>query len=124
MEIKQEVSGVVGPLTGTADLITNKRSIETTVLVDNNQMIVLGGLNEDDLQESVSKVPLLGSIPVFGRLFSSSAESRVQRNLMVFLRPTILMDSADVSSLSGEKYNYINAEKIMDHLTKYLRPTQ
>ena len=86
LEIKQEVSGVVGPLTGTADLITNKRSIETTVLVDNNQMIVLGGLNEDDLQESVSKVPLLGSIPVFGRLFSSSAESRVQRNLMVFLR--------------------------------------
>lgn len=113
LEIKQEVSGVVGPLTGTADLITNKRSIETTVLVDNNQMIVLGGLNEDDLQESVSRVPLLGSIPVFGRLFSSSAESRVQRNLMVFLRPTILMDSADVSSLSGEKYNYINAERII-----------
>tara|TARA_Y100000590_G_C15709217_1_gene1009723 strand:+ start:428 stop:2269 length:1842 start_codon:yes stop_codon:yes gene_type:complete len=118
LEIKQEVSGVVGPLTGTADLITNKRSIETTVLVDNNQMIVLGGLNEDDLQESVSKVPLLGSIPVFGRLFSSSAESRVQRNLMVFLKPTILMDSADVSSLSGEKYNYINAEKIIGSSNK------
>ncbi len=118
LEIKQEVSGVVGPLTGTADLITNKRSIETTVLVDNNQMIVLGGLNEDDLQESVSKVPLLGSIPVFGRLFSSSSESRVQRNLMVFLRPTILMDSADVSSLSGEKYNYINAEKIIGSSNK------
>ena len=118
LEIKQEVSGVVGPLTGTADLITNKRSIETTVLVDNNQMIVLGGLNEDDLQESVSKVPLLGSIPVFGRLFSSSAESRVQRNLMVFLRPTILMDSSDVTSLSGEKYNYINAEKIIGSSNK------
>ena len=118
LEIKQEVSGVVGPLTGTADLITNKRSIETTVLVDNNQMIVLGGLNEDDLQVSVSKVPLLGSIPVFGRLFSSSAESIVQRNLMVFLRPTILMDSADVSSLSGEKYNYINAEKIIGSSNK------
>ena len=118
LEIKQEVSGVVGPLTGTVDLITNKRSIETTVLVDNNQMIVLGGLNEDDLQESVSKVPLLGSIPVFGRLFSSSAESRVQRNLMVFLRPTILMDSADVTSLSGEKYNYINAEKIIESSNK------
>ena len=118
LEIKQEVSGVVGPLTGTADLITNKRSIETTVLVDNNQMIVLGGLNEDDLQERVSKVPLLGSIPVFGRLFSSSAESTVQRNLMVLLRPTILMDSADVTSLSGEKYNYINAEKIIGSSNK------
>ncbi len=113
LEIKQEVSGIVGPLTGTADLITNKRSIETTVLVDNNQMIVLGGLNEDDLQESISRVPILGSIPIIGRLFSSSAESRVQRNLMVFLRPTILIDSADVSSLSGEKYNYINAEALL-----------
>ena len=113
LEIKQEVSGIVGPLTGTADLITNKRSIETTVLVDNNQMIVLGGLNEDDLQESVSRVPILGSIPVLGRLFSSSAESRVQRNLMVFLRPRILIDSADVSTLSGEKYNYINAEVLL-----------
>jgi len=113
LEIKQEVSGIVGPLTGTADLITNKRSIETTVLVDNNQMIVLGGLNEDDLQESTSRVPILGSIPLLGKLFSSSAESRVQRNLMVFLRPTILIDSDDVSSLSGEKYNYINAEAIL-----------
>ena len=113
LEIKQEVSGIVGPLTGSTDLITNKRSIETTVLVDNNQMIVLGGLNEDDLQESISRVPILGSIPILGRLFSSSAESRVQRNLMVFLRPTILIDSADVSTLSGEKYNYINAEAIL-----------
>jgi len=114
LEIKQEVSGIVGPLTGTADLITNKRSIETTVLVDNNQMIVLGGLNEDDLQESISRVPILGSIPLLGRFFSSSAESRVQRNLMVFLRPTILIDSADVSSLSGEKYNFINAERFLN----------
>ena len=118
LEIKQEVSGIVGPLTGTADLITNKRSIETTVLVDNNQMIVLGGLNEDDLQESISRVPILGSIPVLGRLFSSSAESRVQRNLMVFLRPRILIDSTDVSTLSGEKYNYINAEALLRSSTE------
>ena len=118
LEIKQEVSGIVGPLTGTADLITNKRSIETTVLVDNNQMIVLGGLNEDDVQESISRVPILGSIPVLGRLFSSSAESRVQRNLMVFLRPRILIDSTDVSTLSGEKYNYINAEVLLRSSTE------
>ena len=85
-------------------------------IIDNNQMIVLGGLNEDDLQESVSRVPILGSIPLIGKLFSSSAESRVQRNLMVFLRPRILIDSADVSSLSGEKYNYINAEVLLRSL--------
>jgi general secretion pathway protein D len=113
LEIKQEVSAVAGPLTGTTDLITNKRSIETTVLVDNNQIIVLGGLIDDDLQEDVSKVPLLGSIPVLGKLFSSSAKSRVQRNLMVFLRPTILTESTDISSLSNEKYNFIKAEKLL-----------
>jgi len=113
LEIKQEVSGVVGPLTGTTDLITNKRSIETTVLVDNNQMIVLGGLIDDDLQENITRVPILGSIPIIGRLFSSTAESRVKRNLMVFLRPTILSDSSDISELSNAKYNFITAEKLL-----------
>ena len=81
-------------------------------------MIVLGGLNEDDVQESISRVPILGSIPILGRLFSSSAESRVQRNLMVFLRPRILIDSTDVSTLSGEKYNYINAEALLRSSTE------
>jgi len=113
LEIKQEVSGVVGPLTGTTDLITNKRSIETTVLVDNNQMIVLGGLIDDDLQENITRVPILGSIPIIGRLFSSTAESRVKRNLMVFLRPTILSDSSDISDLSNSKYNFITAEQLL-----------
>ncbi|MDB9909789.1 type II secretion system protein GspD [Gammaproteobacteria bacterium] len=113
LEIKQEVSGVVGPLTGTTDLITNKRSIETTVLVENNQMIVLGGLIDDDLQENITRIPILGSIPLIGRLFSSSAESRVQRNLMVFLRPTILSDAADISELSNAKYNFITAEQLL-----------
>jgi len=113
LQIKQEVSGVVGPLTGTTDLITNKRSIETTVLVDNNQMIVLGGLIDDDLQENISRVPILGSIPLLGKLFSSSAESRVQRNLMVFLRPTILSDADDIAELSSAKYNFITAEQLL-----------
>ncbi len=69
LEIKQEVSGVAGPLTGTTDLITNKRTIETTVLVDNNQIIVLGGLVDEDIQEDIQRVPVLGSIPVLGKLF-------------------------------------------------------
>ena len=74
LEIKQEVSGVAGPLTGTTDLITNKRTIETTVLVDNNQIIVLGGLVDEDIQEDIQRVPVLGSIPVLGRLFQSTSE--------------------------------------------------
>ncbi|RPG52278.1 MAG: type II secretion system protein GspD [Gammaproteobacteria bacterium TMED104] len=114
LNINQEVSGVVGPLTGTADLITNKRTIETTVLVDNNQVIVLGGLIDDDIQSSESRVPFLGAIPVVGNLFKTSSQSRVKRNLLVFIRPTILFDSNDVMELSNEKYNYIEAARLLD----------
>ena len=113
LEIKQEVSGVAGPLTGTTDLITNKRTIETTVLVDNNQIIVLGGLGDEDIQEDIQRVPVLGSIPVLGKLFQSSSESKVKKNLMVFLRPKILVDSESVSQISTEKYNFIKAEQLL-----------
>ena len=112
-EINQEVSGVAGPLTGTTDLITNKRTIETTVLVDNNQIIVLGGLVDEDIQEDIQRVPVLGSIPVLGKLFQSSSESKVKKNLMVFLRPKILVDSESVSQISTEKYNFIKAEQLL-----------
>ena len=113
LEIKQAVSGVAGPLTGTTDLITNKRTIETTVLVDNNQIIVLGGLVDEDIQEDIQRVPVLGSIPVLGKLFQSSSESKVKKNLMVFLRPKILVDSESVSQISTEKYNFIKAEQLL-----------
>ena len=113
LEIKQEVSGVAGPLTGTTDLITNKRTIETTVLVDNNQIIVLGGLVDEDIQEDIQRVPVLGSFPVLGKLFQSSSESKVKKNLMVFLRPKILVDSESVSQISTEKYNFIKAEQLL-----------
>ena len=113
LEIKQEVSGVAGPLTGTTDLITNKRTIETTVLVDKNQLIVLGGLIDEDIQEDIQRVPVLGSIPVLGKLFQSSSESKVKKNLMVFLRPKILVDSESVSQISTEKYNFIKAEQLL-----------
>ena len=93
LEIKQEVSGVAGALTGGSDVITNKRTIETTVLVDNNQIIVLGGLIDDDIQETINRVPVLGNIPILGRLFRSSSKSVIRRNLTVFLRPKILADS-------------------------------
>lgn len=114
LEIKQEVSGVAGPLSSSTDLITNKRSIETKVLVDNNQIIVLGGLIDEDIQESVSKVPVLGSIPMLGRLFSSKQESVVQRNLMVFIKPKILLDGSQASEVSLEKYNFIDAQRLMN----------
>ncbi len=113
MQIKIEVSGVAGvPMSG-VDIITNKRAIETTALVDNNQIIVLGGLVDEDKQDTVSKVPLLGSVPILGRLFQSSSSTTVKKNLMVFLRPTIITDSESAMSASSDKYNYIKAKQML-----------
>ena len=109
LNIKQEVSGVAGVISSGIDLITNKRVIQTTVLVDNGQIIVLGGLIDEELQESISKVPFLGSIPILGKLFQSSSSSMVKKNLMVFLRPSIIIDKEMSEELSNEKYNYIKA---------------
>ena len=113
LQIKIEVSGVAGiPMSG-IDIITNKRAIETTALVDNNQIIVLGGLVDEDKQDSVSKIPLLGSVPILGKLFQSSSSTTVKKNLMVFLRPTIITDSESATSASNDKYNYIKARQIL-----------
>ena len=113
LQIKIEVSGVAGvPMSG-IDIITNKRAIETTALVDNNQIIVLGGLVDEDTQDSVSKVPLLGSVPILGKLFQSSSSTTVKKNLMVFLRPTIITDSESAISTSSDKYNYIKARQML-----------
>ena len=112
--IKQGVSGVAGVAQSGLDLITNKREIETTVLVDNNQIIVLGGLISEDVQEVVSKVPVLGSIPLLGRLFQSSSSTTDKKNLMVFLKPTILIDSNSTEEISLMKYNYFKAEQEFD----------
>jgi general secretion pathway protein D len=113
MQIKIEVSGVAGvPMSG-IDIITNKRAIETTALVDNNQIIVLGGLVDEDKQDTVSKVPLLGSVPILGRLFQSSSSTTVKKNLMVFLRPTIITDAESAMTASSDKYNYIKARQML-----------
>ena len=113
LKIKIEVSGVAGvPMSG-IDIITNKRAIETTALVDNNQIIVLGGLVDEDTQDSISKVPFLGSVPILGKLFQSSSSTTVKKNLMVFLRPTIITDSNSANTTSNEKYNYIKARQML-----------
>ena len=110
MYIVQEVSSIFGPIGDTSsDLITNKRNIKTTVLVDDGETIVLGGLIDDDVQETINNVPVLGNIPLLGRVFTSTTTTRTKRNLMVFLRPTIVRDSEDVRSISNRKYNYFQA---------------
>ena len=111
MEISQEVSSISSATTGAADLITNKRSVKTSVMVDDGQIVVLGGLIEDNLRESTQKVPLLGDIPILGWLFSYKKTTKIKTNLMVFLHPSILRDANQAMAFANEKYNYIRAEQ-------------
>ena len=108
--IEQEVSSLSGATS--VDIITNKREIKTSVIVDDGGTIVLGGLIDDAVQESVSKVPLLGDIPILGHLFKSTTTSKTKRNLMVFIRPTIVRDGVTMNDISHQKYQYIRAEQL------------
>lgn len=110
MSIYQETSSVQDA-TGSAGIITNKRSIDTNVLVDDGQIIVLGGLIDDNMRDGVAKVPGLGDIPILGNLFKYQKRSRVKTNLMVFLRPTVIRSNEQSVNLSVNRYDYIrNAE--------------
>jgi general secretion pathway protein D len=106
LKVAQEVSSVVKGTEG-ANLTTNKRKIETSVLVDDGKVLVLGGLIEDDITETVDKVPLLGDIPWLGYLFQSNSTTITKKNLMVFLRPQIIRDAGKSTGLTHDKYNYI-----------------
>ena len=106
MAIYQEVSAVVDS-SNPAGLITTKRALDTNVLVDNGQIIVLGGLIDDNLQDSVEKVPGLGDIPLLGGLFRYKKRTHVKTNLMVFLRPTIVRDNEESVNLAADRYDYI-----------------
>ena len=110
LTIEQEVSSVSGA-TG-VDISINKREIKTTVMADDGATVILGGLIDEDVQESVQKVPLLGDIPFIGHLFKSTSNTKRKRNLMVFLRPTIVRDGKLMNDISKEKYNYIRALEI------------
>jgi general secretion pathway protein D len=122
LQIFQEVSNVTNDAksVGTADVITNKRSIESTVLVDDGQIIVLGGLVQDDAQTNRSAVPVLGRIPLLGNLFRSETRNRTKTNLMVFLRPHVLRDERAGAQLTEDRYDYIRNQQIKakpeDHL--------
>ena len=108
LQIYQEASTVVANSVGNATgPITNKRSIESTVLVDDGAVIALGGLVEDTYSGGVEKVPLLGDIPYLGALFRYESRKRGKTNLIVFLRPVILRDAASAESISADRYNYI-----------------
>jgi len=107
LKISQEISSIASSAAGAVDLITNQRTIETTVIVEDGEILVLGGLLEDTLRESEQRVPLLGSIPLLGALFRTQQSDTVKTNLMVFIRPKILRDTAETSFETNAKYNVI-----------------
>jgi general secretion pathway protein D len=104
--LEQETSSVI-PGTVELGIATRKRSIKTSVLVDDGGILILGGLIQEEVTDTESKVPLLGDIPVIGFLFRSQNTTKSKANLMVFLRPSILRDHKDATFVTNEKYNYI-----------------
>ncbi|MEN9544810.1 MAG: ral secretion pathway protein [Pseudomonadota bacterium] len=117
LQIYQEVSSVVnqavssGAAPATAGLVTNKRAIESNVVVDDGNIIVLGGLMQDQYQGGEDRLPYLGNLPVVGALFRSSNRNRVKTNLMVFLRPVVMRDQEATTRLSLDRYDLIRAEQ-------------
>lgn len=107
LKIEQENSSLTAGVSGAVDLITNKRTISTTVLVEDGGMIVLGGLITDTALEGESRVPILGNIPIIGELFKTRSGSKEKRNLMVFIRPTILRDGVAAAIQTNAKYNVL-----------------
>jgi general secretion pathway protein D len=116
LKIEQEDSSPGAKLTNSADISTNKRSIKTTVLIEDGGVIVLGGLMSDTVTETEDRVPGLGAIPLIGNLFKSRSGSRQKKNLLVFIRPNILRDAIATESTSEVKYDEIRRdEKSLNH---------
>ena len=107
LSLSQEISSIATSAEGAVDLVTNQRIVETTVIVDDGEILVLGGLIEDQLRESDQRVPILGRVPVLGNLFRSRKTDKVKTNLMIFIRPTILRDASQTAFETNQKYNMI-----------------
>ena len=114
LDIDQEVSSIAAQVgTVTTDFILNQNQLQTSIIADNGEMIVLGGLIQASDVITVDKVPLLGDVPLLGRLFQNEQTSRDTSNLMVFIRPTIIEDADDAKEVTGRTYNYIRAQQIL-----------
>ena len=112
LQIFQEVSSVqASSINSSTGLITNKRSIESNVLVDDGSIVVLGGLLQDEYSGNQEKVPGLGDVPLFGNLFKGETRSRKKTNLMVFLRPVVVRDAQQSDSLSLDRYDLMRLKQ-------------
>lgn len=114
LDIRQEVSSVAGPVSDDFnELIINKREIETTVTVNDGEIIALGGLLDDNERRTIQRIPILGDIPIIGQLFRSRSRTRTKTNLMVFIRPTILSSAEDRRAVMERRYGYIRARQFL-----------
>ena len=111
LDIKQKVENIAPAVTGAQDLVTNKREINTKALIKDDTVLVLGGLISDDETISKQKVPILGDLPLIGKLFSSEGRTRKKQNLMVFIHPVILKDQQHIAEVSKSRYNFMQNEQ-------------
>jgi len=115
LDIEQEISNIL-PGSNASDLITSKRKIKTSIMVADNKILVLGGLMDDTVIESESKLPGFGDLPVLGKIFTYKTQKTEKRNLLIFIRPTILTDQIIADSVSAQKYKYIRAQQLLKEI--------
>ncbi|HBD24253.1 MAG TPA: type II secretion system protein GspD [Oceanospirillaceae bacterium] len=113
LSITQEVSSLSAQSISASDVVTNTRTIDTTVIASDGDLVVLGGLIDDQMVDTTEKVPLLGDLPVLGAAFRYQKSNLAKRNLVVFIRPTIVRDASLLESLSHEKYQFLRAKQIL-----------
>ena len=112
LDIVQEVSSISQQILVASDVITNERKIETKVLARDGDIVVLGGLVKDDIQDSQQGVPILQDIPLLGRLFRNDVVSVTKSNLLIFIRPTIVRDDDDLAGATADKYRFIRDQQL------------
>ncbi len=112
VDIAQEISSIDATTVSAVDLVTKKRTLSTSVMIPDDSILVLGGLIDDSVQESIKKVPLLGDIPLIKNLFRTKKRTRIKRNLMIFIHPKILKDNLEQEALSKQKYNEIRQQQL------------
>jgi general secretion pathway protein D len=116
LKLRQEVSSIAGPVAPrSSDLILNKRELETTITVDDGEIVGIGGLLDDNERRTIEKIPLLGDLPGIGNLFKSRSRARAKTNLMIFIRPTILRSTADARAMTERRYGYVRQQQYLQN---------
>ncbi|MGK0272839.1 MAG: general secretion pathway protein D [Cocleimonas sp.] len=118
LDVEQEVSSIAASAASASDIITNKRSIKTSAMIEDGQVLVLGGLMEDTFTDQITKTPILGDVPVLGKLFRSSTTTKKKQNLMVFIHPVIMRDVLAGDSYTLQKYNKLRNVQSASNVTR------